>query len=164
MNDKWVDDIEVRTRKVEEAIIGFSYIADVILVQHNLRLRELEKHDEELQTILYASSDVKSQEIDTKVSIAANSLRDTFEKYFKWSIAISSAMFFIFIGYITYDQGQKDAIGTAITARALDSRENKTNITTLFRYSDKIDSKFDQIINNQEELFANQRTIMVKGK
>jgi hypothetical protein len=152
-----IDSIEERTRKVEEAIIGFEYIAKVILVQHENRLCSLEKHDEEIQAILYSSCDVKSKEIDDKLNVVAGSIRTQYDKYVTWGISIIAGLFFMMLGYVAYDQGQKANIGTALEARAVSSQENRTHIEVIHNTLDKIDSKLDRI-------FENQSTIISKGK
>ncbi|MHB8098077.1 MAG: hypothetical protein ACYDD5_00625 [Sulfuricurvum sp.] len=130
--------IEDRTRKVEDAIIRFEYIADTILVQVDHRLEALERQD-----------DAKSKEIDEKLGVTAKALRESFEQYFKWSIGISSAMFFLFVGYMAYDQGQKTSIHEAITIRAIDARENRVRIDSVGDDIGKISEKLDKMADNQ---------------
>lgn len=144
-----ITNIEERTRKVEDAIIKFEYIADTILVQVENRLVALEKHDEELQAVLYSTCEIKSKEIDDKVGVAAKALRESFEQYFRWCVGISSGMFLLFVGYVAYDQGQKTVIHDAITVRALDSKENKTRIDSLADGMAKIVTKLDHISDTQ---------------
>lgn len=130
--------IEERTRKVEDAIIRFEYIADTILVQVDHRLEVLERQD-----------DVKSKEVDEKLGVTAKALRESFEQYFKWNIGISSAMFFLFVGYMAYDQGQKTSIHEAITIRAIDARENRVRIDSVGNDISKIAEKLDKMADNQ---------------
>lgn len=152
MEDRRMDSIEERTRKVEDAIIRFEYIADTILVQVENRLCALEKHDEEIQTVLYTTCDIKSKEIDEKVSISAKALKETYDKYFIWCIAISFTLFSMFVGYIAYDQGQKTDIGNDLTKSAVDARDSRTHIEVLHQSVDRMSDKLDRIVENQTVL------------
>jgi hypothetical protein len=149
-----INGIEERTRKVEDAIIRFEYIADTILVQVEKRLCALEKHDDEITKILYSTYDIKTKEADEKVAVMALSIRDQYDKYFLWSMMISSALFFMMVGFVAYDQGQKADIGTALEERAVASRDNKIRVEVIHTTLDKIDDKLDHISDRQAALIT----------
>jgi len=149
MTEERFDSIEHRTQKVEEAVIKFGYIAETVLVQVEKRLTSLEKHDEEIQSVLYNTCDVKSKEIDDKISINATAIRTQYDKYFIWGVSISSMLFFMMVGYVAYDQGQKADINAALEQRAVAAQESKTHIQAMHNNLARMDDKLDWIFESQ---------------
>lgn len=149
MTPERFEDVEKRTKLVEEAIIEFKFIAKTVVVEHANKITALESDVDNLKSSIYLTCDAKTKEIDDKVHNAADEIRVQYDKYFMWCVAISSAIFFMMVGYVAYDQGQKADIGNALEARAVASQEAKTHIEVIHGALDKIDNKLDRIFENQ---------------
>lgn len=149
MTERRFDDIEQRTKKVEEAVIRFSYIADTVLIQHDTRLSKLEADVDSITNSIYLSCDAKTKEIDTKISDAFNSAQANTEKLFKQSMGISIGMFGLFIGALTYLNSEHGRIYERINLTQQESVEHRTNIHSILDTMTKIEEKLDKL---REEL------------
>ncbi len=134
------DSIEARTRRVENAVIKFEYIADVILVKLDERIGKLETHDEELSRAIHKSCDDKTGEIDDKISASMGEVKAILDKSFNRAISMTAGLFFLFVSGLAYTQSEVSAVEKQST-------ENTTNITNIHKALDKIDSKLDKIIS-----------------
>lgn len=68
MTQERFDDIDKRTKRVEEAIIKFEYIADTVLTKHEKRIENCENEIDNLKISIYQACDTKTTEVDKKIA------------------------------------------------------------------------------------------------
>jgi len=132
-----------RLQEVEEAVIRFAVIADVVLVDMKDRVRALEKRDNEQQANHQQACDNKSKEIDNKTN-----------KVLVKAMAVSCGLFVLFVGAVVYFNGEnKDMVSkktashrvmyAKMTKYHAETIETATNMKTVIKSLDKINDKLD---------------------
>lgn len=138
MTPERFEDVEKRTKLVEEAIIEFKYIAKTVVVEHANRISAIEGDIDEIKASIYQTCDAKTKEIDTKIGTAIKEASDNTEKLFKQSVGISAAMFLLFIGGMGYVVSDVKILQT-------DTATNTANVSYMQHSLDMILSKVDDL-------------------
>lgn len=145
MTEQRFSSIEQRTKQVEEAVIKFGYIADTVLVRHDSRMTALELDVDTIKTSIYQTCDAKTHEIDTKIETAFSRTATNQDKAFKQAIGISTGMFMLFIGALTYLNSEHGKMYERMNVTQQESVEHRTNIKAIFSILNRISDKMDDI-------------------
>jgi len=120
--EKQVND--ARLKAVEEAVIKFGNIADIVLVSLEDRVGKLEEHDKVFQDSVNESCTLKDKQIT-----------EGDNKTFAKCLAVCGAMFVIFVSAVAYFNNADGAIHEKInlhhTEATTVTTENKTNIDNI---------------------------------
>lgn len=139
MTPERFDSIEERTRKVEEAVIKLSVVAETF-VKIESRVTRNEGEIDKLKTSIYQSCDSKTKEIDDKVASAISDVEGLLDKHFVWAVGLITGLFFLFLGGLTY-------LNNDISEVQVESTKNTTNVENIYRVLDKIDGKLDKLVS-----------------
>ena len=148
MTPERFDGIEQRTRKVEEAVIKFGQIADIVVIEHGQRLKDLEVDVDAVKSSIYKTCDAKTKEIDDKIAKSFDVASQNVENLFKQSVGISIGMFGLFVGALAYFNLEHGHIYERMNAIQSESVAHKTNIDNIMATMSKIDDKLDDIHKN----------------
>lgn len=146
MTPERFEDVEKRTRLVEEAIIEFKYIAKTVVVEHAERITHVEKDIDDIKASIYLTCDAKTREIDDKIGTAIDKAAENTEKLFKQSVGISAAMFMLFIAGMGYVVSDVKILQTG-------DATNSANINYIQHSLDKI---LDSVADLHKDLGAKQ--------
>ena len=140
-----------RLKSVEEAVIKFGNVIDIVLVDIKSRIKLLEKHDEEFQNKMHNSCDIKSKEIDRKVGESEIRSSDFIKDSRKESRWVSIAMFTLFISALVYFNYTDQQITEKVERFHDNTIKNNTNSEILINAVDKINKKLDQVIQHKHD-------------
>ena len=128
-------DEEVRLRKVEDAIISFDNIAKIVIVDIKERVKTLEAHDDEFSKIMYASCDLKTKEIETKIKESEQKIYPSIRRGRTSVMLLVAGMFGLFVGAVVYFNGQignvHEKINTALKESAKNEGANSADIKSV---------------------------------
>lgn len=127
-------ELDSRVRKVEDFIL--SKMGTLIDLGQSLKERvdALEEHDTQFMAMVNQSCTLKDKEI----AKAKEEAMEYSDEVHKQTLYILASMFTLFIGAVVFFNLQNND-------RALDIRENATNIINIEKSLDKIDNKLDKI-------------------
>ena len=141
MTPEQFDNMEKRTRKVEEAIIKFQFIADKVLISLEDRMTEAEKDVENIKHSIYQTCDAKTKEVDDKIAEAVKTAS-------RYGIGALSTLGGLFISALVYFNNENGAIYERINSVSREVTEDKTNISNVKSSIDVLGSKMDKMLEH----------------
>ena len=141
MTEDIFKDFEIRLRKVEDFILSQLNMLLELSQSMKSRIEMLEDHDKDLMTMFHSTCDIKNKEISDAKEQAIRISVDHTNKTHKQTWIVVATMYSTFITAVLYFNHEN-------TNRALDIQKNNTQIESIIKTLDKIDSKTDKMIDH----------------
>ncbi len=136
MSEDQLKDFEARLRKVEDFILSKLSILLELTQDLKTRVGTLEDREDDVLNAINTTWKTKDKEISSAKEEAMAHADDNHRQTHK----ILAVMFGMFLSVVVY-------FNIEMQQRATTSQKNSTNIESIYRSLDKIDSKLDKIIN-----------------